>query len=129
MLFSWLALAFILTASPLTATPAQAAEDAFQKACKLYNSGKLVAAKDAFIAFIEVICARPDFWPARYQLGNCYMQSGHMLEASMEYDKCLEETTDAKTRKNCLKALAYIKERTGHKFSDEAEKQLAARDR
>jgi|GEM_PF-1357711 hypothetical protein len=121
MLFSWLALAFVLTAAPLA--PAQAADAAFQNACKLYNSGKYRAAKEAFI---DVLTANPDYWPARYQLANAYMQSGETLEASMEYEKVLEGTKDAKTRQNCLKALAYIKDRSGATFSPEAEKQLAA---
>src|SRR5262245_5407767 len=85
MFFSWLALAFVLTAAPFTAAPAQAA-DAFQSACKLYNAGKYGAAKEAFI---ELLCTKPNFWPARYQLANAYMQSGQLLEASMEYDKVL----------------------------------------
>lgn len=121
MFFSWLALAFVLTAAPFTAAPAQAA-DAFQNACKLYNAGKYRAAKEALI---ELLCAKPDFWPARYQLANAYMQSGQILEASLEYDKVLEHTKDAKTRQNCLKALSYIKERSGVALSPEAEKQLA----
>lgn len=127
MLFSWLALAFVLTAAPLTAAPAQAADkvhNAFQNACKLYNSGMYRAAKDAFI---DVLTANPDYWPARYQLANAYMQSGEILEASMEYEKVLEHTKDAKTKQNCLKALSYIKDRSGATFSDEAEKQLAAK--
>lgn len=122
VLFSWMALAFVLTAAPFTAAPALAT-DAFQSACKLYNAGKYRAAKEAFI---ELLCAKPDFWPARYQLANAYMQTGQVIEASMEYEKVLEHTQDAKTKKNCLKALSYIKDRTGTPMSAETEEQLNA---
>lgn len=120
MFFSGLALALVLTASPFTAASPQA-EKAFQSACKLYNAGKYEAAKDAFI---DLLSAEPNFWPARYQLANAYMQSGQMLEASIEYEKVLEDTKDAKTRQNCLKALSYIEERTGGTPSGEARNPL-----
>ena len=48
-----------------------------------------------------------------------------MFEASIEYEKCLEDSKDVKTKQNCLKALSYIKNRTGDKMSDDTEKLLA----